>query len=162
MEIVQSFLFLMTQWRKVWHVSCCFVQISVVAFSNVRPSWGSRWDGLRFCFEFFSKHSSWWWPCRRRHKVRYALCMSVCFETHRHGDKFWNLRPMPNLHLACVCVGIMLQAIAGWEEFFSQIFSSESLCCYSLYYHHLPSPAWKPSEDLIALSGYCSLGWSLW
>ena len=49
-----------------------------------------------------------------------------------------------DLHLACVCVGIMLQATARWEAFFSQIFPSESPChylgeirCYALYYYHL-------------------------
>ena len=29
--------------------------------------------------------------------LRYALCMSVCFETHGHEDKFWNLGPMPTV-----------------------------------------------------------------
>ena len=45
-----------------------------------------------------------------------------------------------------VQVGIMLQATARWEAFFSQIFPSESPChylgeisCYELYYYHLPS-----------------------
>ena len=63
-----------------------------------------------------------------------------------------------------VCVAILLQSTAGWEAFFSWIFPSEStrriqtsvfephlLLCIVLC--HLPSPAWKPSEDLIALSG---------
>ena len=50
----------------------------------------------------------------------------------------------------------MVQSTAGWEGFFSWIFSSESprhylgdICCYALNYYHLPSPAWKPSEDLL-------------
>ena len=74
-----------------------------------------------------------------------------------------------DLHLACVCVGIMLKETARWEAFFSQIFPSESLChyvgnicCYALHYYLLPSPAWKPSEDLIAPSGLCPWVWSLW
>ena len=33
---------------------------------------------------------------RKRYKLRYALCISACFETHRHEDKFWNLWPMPS------------------------------------------------------------------
>ena len=66
------------------------------------------------------------------------------------------------LHLAYVCVGIMLQATARWEAFFSQTFPSESPChylgemsCYAFYYNYLPSPAWRPSNDLIAPSGLC-------
>ena len=72
-----------------------------------------------------------------------------------------------DLHLACVCVG-MLQATARWEAFFSQTYHSESschffseMCCYALYCYHLPSLAWKPSEDLIAPSGWCPWGCSL-
>ena len=49
-----------------------------------------------------------------------------------------------DLHLACVFVGIMLQATARWEAFFSQIFPSElpchylgEICCCALYYYHL-------------------------
>ena len=34
------------------------------------------------------------------------------------------------------------------------------VCCYPLHSYHLRSPAWKPSEDLIALSGQCPWGWS--
>ena len=74
-----------------------------------------------------------------------------------------------NLHLACGCVGIMLQATAGWEAVFSRICPSEypchylgDVCCYALYYYHLPSRAWEPSEDLIAPSGLCLWGCYLW
>ena len=28
--------------------------------------------------------------------------MAVCFETHGHEDKFWNLGPMPSTHAAAL------------------------------------------------------------
>ena len=34
-------------------------------------------------------------PHLNRHKLGQALRMAVCFETHCHEDKFWNLWPMP-------------------------------------------------------------------
>ena len=61
-----------------------------------------------------------------------------------------------NLHLACVCVGIMLQATARSKAFFSQMFPSESpchylgkICCYALYYYHL-------------LKAFLRFNWSVW
>ena len=67
-----------------------------------------------------------------------------------------------DLHLACACIGIMLQATARWEAFFSQIFPSESPChylvknccyvtCLVLYYHHLLK-AFRPNCSVWIMS----------
>ena len=34
-----------------------------------------------------------------RTELRYAFCKTVCFETHSHEDKFWNLWPMPRIQI---------------------------------------------------------------
>ena len=81
--------------------SQALVQISTVAFSNVRPSWSPCWDGPAFLK--FSKILSWSRPYSRRYKLRYAFRMTMYFEPHgrcseESEDKVWNLwrvSPMP-------------------------------------------------------------------
>ena len=102
MEIVLSVRFLRSEKLGRAARIQAIVEISVVAFSNVRLSWGPCWDELRSSFKFLNRIKVWvdlteniisWdmlfaWQCVSKH--------TVMFKTHCHDENFWNLGPMPS------------------------------------------------------------------
>ena len=114
MEIVQSVLFLMKQLRKVWQGDPtphhCWNQRGGIFKCRPQLGFSLRWTKIALLN--FKKILSWLRPYRKRYKLRYAvpMWMSVCFKTHGHEDKFWNLWPMPTCRY-----GIDKQShIPGW------------------------------------------------
>ena len=78
-------------------------QISVMAFSNFGRSWGPWWKDwdrvFKICKEF--------WLESTLHKTFTSWGMLfawLCFETHGHEDKFWNLWPMPIAQAICLTI----------------------------------------------------------
>ena len=104
------------------------------------------WDRKRWAFSNFVFRTVELRFVYNNHAIQSSLLFHLIFSQQEifssRLSSFCSLTS--DLHLACVCVGIMLQATARLEAFFSQIFTRESryhylgeICCYALYCYHL-------------------------